>query len=79
MLFKPFSFHKLLLEQNNIQITDNQLKYHLDIVRNHNYPLDNIYLQNCFNYNFNLTKNLNYLNLPFILAKIEYFNLKKIN
>ena len=76
-IFKPFYFHKSNLQKYNINLTDNQLKYNLEIIKNNNYVKNEIYNNNIFNYRVNLTDNIKNIEVLFCMSKIEYFNFKK--
>ena len=73
-LFKSFSFHENNLLNNNIQISKNQLKHLLNIYRNKNFPNNDIYLNNLFNYKYKLSDDKNISEKCFCLAKTEYIN-----
>ena len=74
-MFKKFNFHKEQLLKYNINMTDNQLKYNLELIRNNNFEKDNTYLNNLFNYKVDISSNNSENNLkPFCISYIKYYN-----
>ena len=73
-LFKSFSFHENNLINNNINISNSQLKHLLYTYRNKNFPKNETYLTNLFNYKIKLSEDKNMKEKCFCLAKGEYFN-----
>ena len=41
---KPFNFHKINLYNNNIYLSNNQLKWLLQTIREEKFPNNNIYI-----------------------------------
>ena len=51
---KPFSFHKNNFNKLNLYYSDNQIKWALQKLRSHLFPVDNLFMQNIFSYYINL-------------------------
>ena len=64
--FKPLSWHIDLLNGLNYQFTDNKVKYYIEVIRNQNFPKNNIYVPNIFNYQSKISDNANELPALFV-------------
>ena len=70
-LFKPFSYHYNEIKKIGVDITKNKLKKTLEVCRNQNYPNNEIYLTNIFNYKiFFNSKDF----FPFCISYIKYYD-----
>ena len=65
---------------DNINITENQTKYHLNKYINIKYPNDRDYLNNLLNFKNNINEDYKNSNFPFCLIRDETYNtyIKKI-
>ena len=71
-LFKLLSFHKSNFEKIGLKLSDNEIKYELQINRNFFYPKDFDYLNKIFEYKNKLNENSQ--PTPFCFSRIQYFD-----
>ena len=75
-LFKPYKFHELNLIDNGIIISKRQFKNLINIYRNKNYPVDDIYLNFLFTYKNKISNDINIKEKSFCVTHNKYINFK---
>ena len=76
-LDKSFSWHKANLEKNKILLSDNQIKYLLQVLGELNFPIDLNFLKDISQIKINLGDTHNLTNIPFCHKYVNFINYKK--